>query len=129
MYQILILYSVLVRVATYVECVSLKLQWCSDEQVPKLSNGPDGNLAERMLTDVLTQRLVEPLYAVAVLLCVLRDHGNDGAHQLLSHMAACLHVQEAKNEKGKLAQTCTMYELAQYKHRVKINKHSFGLMI
>ena len=52
-----------------------------------------------MLTDVLTECLVEPLYTVAMLLCVLRNHGNDGAHQLLSHVAACL--QEAWQEKGK----------------------------
>ena len=85
---------------TYIECFTLELHWRSDKQVPKLSNCPDGNLTERMLTDVLAEGLVQPLHTVTVLLCVLRYHGNDGTHQLLSHMAPCLQVHEANKKKN-----------------------------
>ena len=75
---------------TYIECVSLYLHRCSKEHISKLSNGPGGDLGEGLLTNVLTKGLVQPLHTVAMLLCVLRDHGNDGAYQLLSDVAACL---------------------------------------
>ena len=59
-----------------------------------------------MLTDVFAECLVEPLHAVGVLLRVLRDHGNDGAHQLLSNIAARLQDMynnyEAKEQEGKI---------------------------
>lgn len=94
---------------TYGECFALQLEWSSNQQIPKLSNGPDSNLAEGMLTDVLAEGLEESLHTVAMFLRVLRDHGNDGAHQFLSHVAPSLntHAQDVgrRKETGILTQS------------------------
>ena len=115
----------------YTECFALQLEWSSNQQVPKLSNGPDGNLAEGMLTDVITQGFEESLHTVAMFLRVLRDHGNDGAHQLLSHVAPCLHTHAQRVGRRKETGILTQKYNKHLNNRVKPtrNIHTYMYMI
>ena len=52
------------------------------------------------LTDVIGEGHIEPLCVVAVELVGLGEHGDDGEHQVLSHVVASLRENQYQNTKN-----------------------------
>ena len=76
------------------------LRLSNKEEVPKLPDGPECHLAERLLADVLVESCVELLHTVRVELAVLRHHRNHDGDKVILHIAATL-GREGKVEGGR----------------------------